>query len=157
MQVCSEMSGPAMVMPALNFKNCNNWIFFCWSQERNGILWFSLETWVAKARHMWCTQSEHNFTGSEFACDVGYLLDPGFEWACRNGEMLLWPNTHRRSTDPDCVTSSWCLLLATGKHPRGGHWRRRSLVTLRQGGAFSHHAKNYCFLHTQCSLYCQVL
>lgn len=88
---------------------------------------------------MWCTQSKHNFTGSEFAWDVGYLLDPGFECACRNREMLLWPNTHRCSTDADCVTAAWLVLigpcpwnqyLGTGKHPRGCHWRRRSLFTL---------------------------
>lgn len=66
---------------------------------------------------MWCTQSKHNFTGSEFAWDVGYLLDPGFECACRNREMLLWPNTHRYSTDPDCVTAAHLFLV--GPHPWG--------------------------------------
>lgn len=37
MQVCSEMSELAMVMPALNFKNCNNWIFST-GAKKNGIL-----------------------------------------------------------------------------------------------------------------------
>lgn len=55
---------------------------------------------------MWCTQSKHNFTGFEFAWDAGYLLDPAFECACRNREMLLWPNTHWCFTDPDCVIAA---------------------------------------------------
>lgn len=94
---------------------------------------------------MWCTQSKHNFTGSEFAWDADYLLDPGFEYACPN-RACCWDraNTLRRSTDPGCVTGAHLLLvgpppyghhLRTGKHPGCCYWRSGgSLFTLWWGG-----------------------
>lgn len=83
---------------------------------------------------MWCTQSKHNFTGSEFAWDADYLLDPGFECACPN-RACCWDraNTLRHFTDPGCVTGAHLLLvgpppyghhLRTGKHPGCCYWRR---------------------------------
>lgn len=112
---------------------------------------------------MWCTQSKHNFTGSEFAWDADYLPDPGFECACPNRERC-WnqANTLRRSTDPGCVIGTHLLLvgpppyghhLRTGKHPRCCYWRR--------GGPCSHSGEMdfhslfqdlLFFLSTQCSL-----
>lgn len=90
---------------------------------------------------MCCTQSKHNFTGSEFAWDADYLLDPGFECACPNRECFGdQANTLRRSTDPGCVTGAHLLLvgplpyghhLRIGKHPRCCYWRMG-------GGSCSH-------------------
>lgn len=111
---------------------------------------------------MWCTQSKHNFTGSEFAWDADYLLDPGFECACPNRECCWdWANTLRCSTDPGCVTSAHLLLvgpppyshhLRTGKHPRCCYWRSGVAVHTLVRWTFIHHAKIFCFLSTQCSL-----
>lgn len=114
---------------------------------------------------MWCTQSKHNFTGSEFAWDADYLLDPGFECACPNGACC-WDraNTLRCSTDPGCVTGAHLLLvgpppyghhLRTGKHPGCCYWRSRGslwigVLTLVRW-TFIHQARIYCFLSTQCS------